>query len=70
MAATASTLQAERDARQIREEIERTRALLAAEVSTLSREVAQRADWRAWVSERPLLFLGGAFAFGFWMADR
>jgi hypothetical protein len=60
----------ERDPEQIRAEIDRTRAELAATVAQLSAEVTARADWREWVRRRPVLFVGGAFALGLWLAER
>lgn len=54
----------------LRAEIERTRAELATSVSALREEVAQAADWRAWVAKRPLLCVGAAFMVGYWLGQR
>ena len=64
------SLNPQRDPEQIRAEIERTRAEIAASIDALSAEVAARADWREWVRRKPLLFVGGAFAIGFWLGER
>ncbi|HLL01201.1 MAG TPA: DUF3618 domain-containing protein [Myxococcaceae bacterium] len=54
----------------VREEIERTRAELATSVYALRTEVAQAADWRQWVRNRPLACVGAAFMIGFVIGSR
>ena len=49
----------------LRADIERTRAELRLSVSELREEVAWRTDWRAWVLRRPLTCVGAAFFLGF-----
>jgi len=59
-----------REAEQLRSEIERTREQVAASATALESEIAEAADWRRWFRRRPWLFLGGAFALGFWLGKR
>ncbi len=59
-----------RSADEVRAEIERARAQIAASVTALRHEVTQRADWRQWVRSRPGLFIGAGFAIGFWLGYR
>ncbi len=51
-------------------QVERSRARVAESVLALRREVARRTDWRGWIAERPLTFVGGALALGFWLGYR
>jgi hypothetical protein len=45
--------------------IERSRARIAASLNALRDEVANRADWRAWVRSRPLPIVLGALVVGY-----
>jgi len=51
-------------------DVERARERVAQSMMALRNEVARKIDWRSWVQQRPVLFLGGAFALGFWLGRR
>ena len=51
-------------------DIARTRAEVSRSVSALRQAVARRTDWREWVRRHPGLFLGAAFALGFFWGRR
>ena len=53
---------------EIQEEIERIRTSLERNVSALELSVKQKLDWRRPIREKPVLFIGGAFALGFVIA--
>jgi hypothetical protein len=46
-------------------DIQRSRAQVADSMLALRREIARRTDWRGWVRNHPLSFLGGAVVLGF-----
>jgi hypothetical protein len=50
---------------QIEAELALARARVAASMHALGEQVSRRADWRAWVRERPLWAMGAALALGF-----
>jgi hypothetical protein len=45
-------------------ELARSRERLNASLGALREEIADLADWRAWIERRPVPFLAGAFALG------
>jgi len=45
--------------------LERSRERVERSVSALRAAVARRTDWRAWVAQRPAVFLGAAALLGF-----
>lgn len=51
-------------------DVERARERVAQSMMALRNEVARQVDWRLWVQRRPALFIGGAFAVGFWLGRR
>jgi hypothetical protein len=51
-------------------DVERARERVTQSMMALRNEVARQIDWRSWVQRRPALFLGGAFALGFWLGRR
>jgi ElaB/YqjD/DUF883 family membrane-anchored ribosome-binding protein len=51
-------------------DVERARQRVAQSMMALRQEVARQVDWRSWVQRRPLLFVGGALALGFWVGNR
>jgi hypothetical protein len=51
-------------------DVERARERVTQSMMALRNEVARQVDWRLWVQRRPALFLGGAFALGFWLGNR
>ncbi len=59
-----------REAEQIRAGIERARQEIELSVADLRNEVTRSLDVRRMVRERPLVFLGGAFAVGFLLGLR
>jgi len=61
---------ARRDAEQIRADIERARADVAASLLALRDGVGERLDWRNQVRRRPWAAVGIAFAIGFLLAGR
>jgi ElaB/YqjD/DUF883 family membrane-anchored ribosome-binding protein len=63
-------LERPRDADQVRAEIERAREQIQSSMMALRHEVSQAADWRRWVRQRPGLWLGAAFAVGFYLGTR
>jgi hypothetical protein len=63
-------LKMSRSPEQVREEIARAREQIATSITELRREVAQTADWRAWVRKNPGMFVGGAFVLGVFLGSR
>ncbi len=55
---------------EIRAEIEHTRQQIQASVVALRDRVGGATDWRRWYRDRPALFLGAAFAVGFYLGFR
>jgi ElaB/YqjD/DUF883 family membrane-anchored ribosome-binding protein len=53
-----------RTSNEIRRELEQVRENLARDVSELEVTVREKLDWARPVRERPLAFVGGAFALG------
>jgi len=51
-------------------DVERARERVTQSMMALRQEVARQVDWRSWVQRRPALFVGGAFALGFWLGTR
>jgi len=51
-------------------DVERARERVSQSMMALRQEVARKIDWRSWVQQRPLLFVGGAFALGFLLGRR
>ncbi|HVV17090.1 MAG TPA: hypothetical protein VHH90_07785 [Polyangia bacterium] len=51
-------------------DVERARERVAQSMMALRNEVARQVDWRSWVQRRPMLFVGGALAVGFWLGNR
>jgi len=51
-------------------DVERARERVAQSMMALRNEVARQVDWRSWIQRRPALFIGGAFALGFWFGNR
>jgi hypothetical protein len=70
MAADAKVESGARSADQVRAEIERAREQIQTSVLALREEVGRAADWRAWIRRRPGLWLGAAFAAGFYLGTR
>jgi hypothetical protein len=68
--ASSEELKMSRSPDQVRAEIARARQQIATSIVELRREVAQSADWRAWVRRNPMLFLSGAFVLGFVLGSR
>jgi hypothetical protein len=54
-----------RSTEEIQREIERVREDLARNVTALELTVREKLDFRLRIRERPLAFVGGAFAIGF-----
>ncbi len=55
---------------QAESDVERARERVAQSMMALRNEVARQVDWRSWIQRRPALFIGGAFAVGFWLGNR
>ncbi len=55
---------------QAESDVERARERVAQSMMALRNEVARQVDWRSWIQRRPMLFIGGAFALGFWLGNR
>jgi len=53
---------------EIQAEIERIRASLQRDVTALEISVKEKLDWRRPIRERPVVWVGGAFALGFVIA--
>lgn len=53
---------------EIQAEIERIRASLQRDVTALELSVKDKLDWRRPIRERPVAWIGGAFAVGFVIA--
>ena len=53
---------------EIQAEIERIRASLQRDVTALEISVKEKLDWRRPIRERPIVWIGGAFALGFVIA--
>ena len=51
-------------------DLEQARERVASSISALRDEVARQADWRGWLARHPLISVGGALAFGFWLGAR
>jgi hypothetical protein len=51
-------------------DVERARERVTQSMMALRNEVARQVDWRSWIQRRPALFIGGAFAVGFWLGNR
>ena len=51
-------------------DVERARERVAQSMMALRKEVARQVDWKSWVQRRPMLFVGGALAVGFWLGNR
>lgn len=51
-------------------DVERARERVAQSMMALRNEVARQVDWKSWVQRRPMLFVGGALAVGFWLGNR
>ncbi|HYV43317.1 MAG TPA: hypothetical protein VFA20_00590 [Myxococcaceae bacterium] len=70
MAADAKVESAPRSADEVRAEIERAREQIQSSVLALREEVSRAADLRAYIRRRPGLWLGAAFALGFYLGSR
>lgn len=70
MSADAKVMGPPRSADEVRAEIERAREQIHSSVLALREEVSRAADWRGWVRRRPGLWLGAAFAAGFYLGSR
>ena len=68
--AKVETSLAPRSAEEVRAEIERAREQIQTSVLALREEVGRVSDWRAYVRRRPGLWLGAAFAAGFFLGSR
>ena len=68
--AKVETALAPRSAEAVRAEIERAREQIQDSVLALREEVGRVVDWRGWVGKRPGLWLGAAFAAGFYLGSR
>jgi len=51
-------------------DVERARERVASSMLALREEVARQVDWRRYVRQQPVLFLGGAVALGFLLGFR
>jgi hypothetical protein len=51
-------------------DVQRARERVAQSMMALRNEVARQVDWKSWVQRRPMLFVGGALAVGFWLGNR
>lgn len=56
--------QAQITADELREELEITRAKVAAAAAGLRDELKEKTDWRAWVGKHPWRWVGGALVAG------
>jgi hypothetical protein len=70
MSADAKVERVPRSAEEVRAEIERAREQIHSSVMALREEVSRAADWRARIRRRPGLWLGAAFAVGFFLGTR
>lgn len=70
MAQGPSTGGSRRDPERIRAEIESTRAEIADSLLQLRSQVGEQLDWKRYVRRQPLLAVGLAFAFGYWIGRR
>jgi hypothetical protein len=53
-----------------RDQIRRGREQLIHAGLSLRTEIKEAVDWRAWVRRAPVLWLGGAFVFGYFVGRR